>query len=99
MTLEIRATKSLTDSSSYIDQKLLEYNKTIAQWLESEIIRSAKMNRLDHLSLSEQVRQLQELGYQQRIYPDASIHWGRISTVTNEWFDISVLKIEMKVTP
>lgn len=44
MTLEIYATKSLT-----IDQKLLEYNNAITQWLELEIIRSARENRLDHL--------------------------------------------------
>ena len=97
MKLEIHATRSLTNEISYIDQKLLEYNKTISQWLESEIIKSAKENRLDHLPLTEQAKQLQELGYQHRIYPDASIHWGRISTVTNAWFDVSVLKIDMKV--
>jgi hypothetical protein len=28
---------------------------------------------------------------------DASIHWKRFSPLLNEWFDISVFKIDVKV--
>jgi hypothetical protein len=69
----------------------------VAQWAEAEISRSAKINRLDLLPLLEQVAKLQEMGYQYRVYPDGSHHWGRISPLLNEWFDISVFRIE--VTP
>lgn len=70
-----------------------------AQWLEDKISESSKIHNLDHLPLLEQVAKLQEMGYQYRIHPDHSHHWGRISPESHKWFDISVFKIDIKVAP
>lgn len=67
-----------------------------AQWLENKISESSKIHNLDHLPLLEQVAQLQEMGYQYRIHPDLSYHWGRFNPLLNEWFDISVFKIDIE---
>lgn len=70
-----------------------EVIEAISQWSESEICKSAKTHSLDHLPLLEQAAQLQEMGYRYRIYPDNSHHWGKL--VLDEWFDISVFKINV----
>lgn len=91
MTLEICATSSIIDNNP-LDKR---NNDVIAKWLEAEISRSAYMSFLHHLSLLEQAAQLKEMGYEYRIYPDGSHHWGQISPLTNEWFDISVFKVNV----
>jgi hypothetical protein len=78
-----------------LKEKILEADTAIAQWLEAEISRSAYICFLHNLPLLEQGAQLQEMGYQYRIYPDGSHHWGRISPDTNEWFDISVFRVDV----
>jgi hypothetical protein len=66
-----------------------------AQWLEAEISRSAYIRFLHDLPLLEQAAQLEEMGYQYRVYPDGSHHWGRVSPESHEWFDISVFRVEV----
>ena len=90
MTLEICATSSIIDSNP-----LDKINDAIAKWLEAEFNRSAYMSFLYHLPLLEQAAQLKKMGYEYRIYPDGSHHWGCISPESHEWFDISVFKIDV----
>ena len=93
---EIAATLGIYTTSSIIDSNPLDrINDAIAKWLETEFNRSAYMSFLYHLPLLEQAAQLKKMGYEYRIYPDGSHHWGQISPLTNEWFDISVFKVNV----
>jgi hypothetical protein len=94
-TLGIRATSSIIDNNP-LDKRI---NEAITKWLEAEITKTIKDLKLDKLPVTEQMAILKEGGFQQRLYPDKTIHWGRFSPLLNEWFDISVFRVEVKVMP